>query len=38
MRNEARQVFNDILPIVPLWERYGNNPVLDGVRATYLAR
>mgnify|MGYP000849816863 CR=1 FL=1 len=28
------KVFNDILPIVPLWERYGNNPVLDGVRAT----
>ena len=22
-------VFNDLLPIVPLWERYGNNPALD---------
>ncbi|MCL5997582.1 MAG: ABC transporter substrate-binding protein [Chloroflexi bacterium] len=21
--------FNELLPIVPLWERYGNNPVLD---------
>lgn len=27
-------VFNDLLPIIPLWERYGNNPVVDGVRAT----
>jgi peptide/nickel transport system substrate-binding protein len=26
-------VFNDLLPIVPLWERYGNNPALD-VRVT----
>jgi peptide/nickel transport system substrate-binding protein len=22
-------VFNELLPIVPLWERYGNNPALD---------
>lgn len=28
------KTFNDLLPIVPLWERYGNNPVLDGVRVT----
>jgi peptide/nickel transport system substrate-binding protein len=21
--------FNELLPIVPLWERYGNNPALD---------
>ena len=27
-------IFNDLLPIVPLWERYGNNPVVEGVRAT----
>ena len=26
-------VFNDLLPLVPLWERYGNNPALD-VRVT----
>jgi len=25
-------VFNDFLPIIPLWERLGNNPVLDGIR------
>ena len=24
--------FNKDLPMVPLWERYGNNPVLSGVR------
>jgi len=24
--------FNELLPIVPLFERYGNNPVLEGVR------
>jgi peptide/nickel transport system substrate-binding protein len=23
------KVFNDLLPVVPLWERYGNNPALD---------
>ncbi len=26
------QVFNELLPIVPLWERYGNNAVVEGVR------
>jgi len=26
--------FNELLPIVPLWERYGNNPAVDGVRVT----
>lgn len=25
---------NELLPIVPLWERYGNNAALDGVRVT----
>ncbi len=26
------QVFNELVPMIPLWERYGNNPVLEGVR------
>jgi peptide/nickel transport system substrate-binding protein len=26
--------FNELLPIIPLWERIGNNPVLDGRRVT----
>lgn len=26
--------YNELLPNVPLWERYGNNPALDGVRVT----
>lgn len=30
---EVARVFNDLLPIVPIWERYGNNPALD-VRVT----
>jgi peptide/nickel transport system substrate-binding protein len=25
----AAQVFNQLLPIIPLWERYGNSPLLD---------
>ncbi|HOU11509.1 MAG TPA: ABC transporter substrate-binding protein [Anaerolineae bacterium] len=25
------QSFNELLPIVPLWERYGNNPAMDGL-------
>ena len=24
--------FNELMPMIPLWERYGNNPALDGVR------
>ncbi len=27
-------IFNETLPMIPLWERYGNNPALDGVRVT----
>lgn len=27
-------VFNELLPIIPLWERYGNNPVLRDARVT----
>ncbi|MCL4509036.1 MAG: ABC transporter substrate-binding protein, partial [Chloroflexi bacterium] len=26
--------FNELLPTIPIWERYGNNPALDGVRVT----
>jgi peptide/nickel transport system substrate-binding protein len=26
--------FNDLLPVVPLWERYGNNPVNEKKRVT----
>jgi peptide/nickel transport system substrate-binding protein len=26
---EVAKVFNELLPIVPLWERYGNNPALN---------
>jgi peptide/nickel transport system substrate-binding protein len=26
------QVFNELLPVIPLWERYGNNPVNEGQR------
>lgn len=29
---EAALAFNDLLPIVPLWERYGNNPVNETKR------
>jgi peptide/nickel transport system substrate-binding protein len=28
----AALAFNELLPIMPLWERYGNNPALEGVR------
>lgn len=31
---EATIAFNDLLPIVPLWERYGNNPVNEKKRVT----
>ncbi|SFG39966.1 peptide/nickel transport system substrate-binding protein [Actinopolymorpha cephalotaxi] len=26
--------FNELLPMIPLFERYGNNPALEGVRVT----
>ncbi|TDD22428.1 ABC transporter substrate-binding protein [Kribbella turkmenica] len=29
---DAAMAFNELLPIVPLWERYGNNPALEGNR------
>ena len=28
------KAFNELLPVIPLWERYGNNPALDGERVT----
>jgi peptide/nickel transport system substrate-binding protein len=28
------KIFNELLPVIPLWERYGNNPTLDGERVT----
>ncbi|MEU4602177.1 ABC transporter substrate-binding protein [Kribbella sp. NPDC023972] len=28
----AALAFNELLPIIPLWERYGNNPALEGSR------
>ena len=31
---EASLAFNDLLPVIPLWERYGNNPVNDKKRVT----
>jgi peptide/nickel transport system substrate-binding protein len=29
---EAALAFNDLLPVIPLWERYGNNPVNETKR------
>ena len=26
--------FNELLPIIPIWERYGNNPCMDGLHTT----
>ncbi|MGH2821158.1 MAG: ABC transporter substrate-binding protein [Actinomycetota bacterium] len=26
------RAFNELLPVIPLWERYGNNPALEGSR------
>ena len=28
---KTAQAFNELMPIVPLWERYGNNPAMDGL-------
>lgn len=30
--SQIAQVFNEILPVVPMWERFGNNAALEGVR------
>lgn len=32
--SKLARAFNELLPIIPLWERYGNNPVLEKVRVT----
>lgn len=32
--NTLALVFNELLPCVILWQRYGNNPALDGIRVT----
>jgi len=32
--NQLALIFNELLPCVILWQRYGNNPALDGVRVT----
>ena len=31
---ELVKIFNDEMPKVPLWERYGNNPIQDGLHTT----
>ena len=31
---QAAVAFNELMPMIPLFERYGNNPALDGVRVT----
>ncbi len=31
---ELVKIFNQELPIVPLWERFGNNPIQDGLHTT----
>lgn len=30
--NELALAYNELLPQIPLWERYGNNPAVEGVR------
>lgn len=32
--NQLALAYNELLPQIPLWERYGNNPTLEGVRVT----
>ncbi|MFN8514667.1 MAG: ABC transporter substrate-binding protein [Chloroflexia bacterium] len=29
---KAIKAFNELLPLIPLYERFGNNPILEGVR------
>lgn len=31
MVSKTAQTFNELLPVIPLWERYGNNPIMDGL-------
>ncbi len=32
--NKLALIYNELLPGIQLWHRYGNNPALDGVRVT----
>ncbi len=32
--NELALLYNELLPQIPLWERYGNNPAVEGLRVT----
>jgi peptide/nickel transport system substrate-binding protein len=32
--NQLALAYNELLPQIPLWERYGNNPVVEGLRVT----
>jgi peptide/nickel transport system substrate-binding protein len=32
--NQLALAYNELLPQIPLWERYGNNPALEDVRVT----
>ncbi len=32
--NQLSLAYNELLPQIPLWERYGNNPTVEGVRVT----
>ncbi len=32
--NELALLYNEQLPQIPLWERYGNNPAVEGLRVT----
>ena len=31
---KAALAFNELLPVIPIYERYGNNPTAEGVRVT----
>src|SRR5207248_1666398 len=30
--SKAALAFNELLPVIPIYERYGNNPTAEGVR------
>jgi len=32
--NQLALAYNELLPQIPLWERYGNNPTLEDVRVS----
>ncbi len=31
MVSQVAQAYNELLPNIPIWERYGNNPAMDGL-------